>query len=75
MVGNLSEQIFLIENRERFDLIYVDASHLALDVVVDASLSWQLLCGGGVVIFDDYRWSSPLGEDPFFCRVRRSTLS
>ena len=56
----------LIENRERFDLIYVDASHLALDVVVDASLAWQLLRGGGVIIFDDYRWTSPLGEDPFF---------
>jgi predicted O-methyltransferase YrrM len=49
---------------ERFDFIYVDASHLALDVIVDAALAWPLLVPGGILVFDDYGWRSPLGEDP-----------
>jgi hypothetical protein len=47
----------------RFELIYVDGSHFGLDVLVDASLSWQLLVPGGVIVFDDYRWNY-LGDDP-----------
>ena len=39
---------------ESFDVIYVDGSHMALDVVVDAALSWQLLSENGLLIFDDY---------------------
>jgi predicted O-methyltransferase YrrM len=42
----------------RFDLVYVDGSHLALDVIVDAALSWQLLTQGGILIFDDYSLSA-----------------
>jgi SAM-dependent methyltransferase len=41
---------------DRFDLAYVDGSHLALDVLVDASLAWQLLEDGGILVFDDYTW-------------------
>jgi predicted O-methyltransferase YrrM len=52
----------LSEERARFDLVYVDGSHLALDVLVDASLSWPLVVPGGVLIFDDYSWAL-LGED------------
>jgi hypothetical protein len=43
--------------------VYVDGSHLGLDVVVDAALAWQLLDAGGCMIFDDYRWAQ-LGDDP-----------
>jgi predicted O-methyltransferase YrrM len=39
---------------QRFDLVYVDGSHLALDVYRDAVLAWPLVAGGGIVIFDDY---------------------
>jgi predicted O-methyltransferase YrrM len=49
--------------REAFDLIYVDASHHSHDVYVDAVLSWPLLSGGGIMIFDDYRWRQ-LADDP-----------
>ena len=52
----------LTEEGAQFDLVYVDGSHLALDVMVDASLSWPLVASGGVVIFDDYVWTK-LGED------------
>jgi predicted O-methyltransferase YrrM len=40
-----------------FDLIYIDGSHQAPDVLTDAILSFQLLRVGGVMIFDDYLWS------------------
>lgn len=54
----------LISAAEEFDLIYIDASHFAIDVIVDAALAWKLLAPGGTLVFDDYDWSSPLGEDP-----------
>ena len=37
-----------------FDLIYVDGSHHADDVIVDAVKCFELLKVGGVMIFDDY---------------------
>jgi predicted O-methyltransferase YrrM len=44
----------LVHEGAEFDLAYVDASHRALDVVIDAALTWKLLARGGVAIFDDY---------------------
>jgi hypothetical protein len=41
---------------EPFDLIYIDGSHRALDVLQDAFLGWRLLKPGGLMIFDDYLW-------------------
>lgn len=40
--------------KEHFDLIYVDGSHRADDVLVDAVESFSLLKVGGIMIFDDY---------------------
>lgn len=42
---------------ESYDIIYVDGSHTADDVMTDAVLSWLLLREGGFLIFDDYGWS------------------
>lgn len=42
--------------REQYDFIYVDASHIAKDVLMDAVLSWEILKINGVMIFDDYEW-------------------
>jgi predicted O-methyltransferase YrrM len=42
----------------KFDLIYIDGSHTAPDVLSDAVLAWPLLNVGGVMIFDDYLWRS-----------------
>jgi len=39
-----------------FDFIYVDGSHEAPDVLLDAVLSYQLLRKGGVIAFNDYLW-------------------
>jgi len=53
-------------NSEAFDLIYIDGSHTAPDVLLDAVLAFQLVRIGGVMIFDDYLWSMelPLYADP-----------
>jgi len=47
-------------NIPKFDLIYVDGSHLAADVLVDAILSFNLLKVGGIMIFDDYNSPNPI---------------
>ncbi len=39
---------------EKYDFIYVDGSHLCLDVFLDLMLSWKLLNVGGVMAIDDY---------------------
>jgi SAM-dependent methyltransferase len=53
----------LVDEGVEFDLIYVDASHTAFDVLVDVALAWQMLASGGIAIFDDYG-EIPPGEDP-----------
>lgn len=53
----------LVDEGAEFDLVYVDGSHYALDVVVDAALSWRLLADGGTMVFDDYGWNNE-GDDP-----------
>jgi predicted O-methyltransferase YrrM len=54
------------ERSELFDLIYVDGSHTAPDVLTDAVLAFELLRVGGVMVFDDYLWSmeAPPHVDP-----------
>lgn len=39
---------------ERFDLIYIDGSHAALDVIQDAAGAWKLVKPHGILVFDDY---------------------
>lgn len=39
-----------------FDLIYVDGSHYASDVLMDLYESLRLLHNGGILIADDYGW-------------------
>lgn len=41
---------------QKFNFIYIDGSHDAKDVLMDAVLSWELLSVGGIMIFDDYEW-------------------
>lgn len=43
-------------HQETFDLIYIDGSHNAFDVLTDAIFSFPLCKSGGIVIFDDYLW-------------------
>jgi predicted O-methyltransferase YrrM len=53
--------------QESFDLVYVDGSHQAPDVLADAVLGFKLLKVSGVMIFDDYIWSGTIPRDPILC--------
>ncbi len=65
-LSGLSEKATLITGRSQvtlrslpldsYDIVYIDGSHDAPDVMVDAALSWELLKKGGIMIFDDYMW-------------------
>lgn len=52
-----------------FDLVYIDGSHQAPDVLADAVLGFRLLKVGGLIVFDDYLWAEklPQGKDPLRC--------
>jgi predicted O-methyltransferase YrrM len=53
--GNSQEILPILITREnRFDLIYIDGSHQAPDVLTDAIMAFQLLRVGGLMVFDDY---------------------
>ena len=47
----------IYENNIKFDFIYLDGSHRAIDVLTDLVLSFRLLSINGVCICDDYTWS------------------
>ncbi len=47
----------LLASGARADLVYVDGSHEAPDVLADLVLSFRLLAPGGVILCDDYLWS------------------
>jgi len=47
-----------------FDLIYVDGSHLAHDVLADLVLSFELLRNGGTMVADDYLWYERIRSSP-----------
>lgn len=51
-----SQDVLRLLTGERFDLIYIDGSHEAPDVLADAVLAWPLLKPGGLLGFDDYTW-------------------
>jgi predicted O-methyltransferase YrrM len=53
----LSHEVLRTLPVEQFDFVYVDASHEAPDVLIDAALCWLLLKPRGLLAFDDYEWS------------------
>ena len=65
-LSGLSDKMTIIKGRSQvtlrslpfdsFDIIYIDGSHTAPNVLLDAALSWDLLKKGGIMIFDDYMW-------------------
>lgn len=59
MVGQ-SKKILRMLPLESYDLIYIDGSHIATDVLRDAVLCWDLLKVGGILIFDDYEYETPI---------------
>ncbi|OBH58700.1 hypothetical protein A5686_23650 [Mycobacterium sp. E2479] len=53
----------LLDEQQEFDVIYVDGSHFADDVLTDGITAWRLLKQGGILIFDDF-------VGPFYPRAR-----
>jgi predicted O-methyltransferase YrrM len=45
-----------------YDFIYIDGSHVAIDVMFDAVCSMRLLAPHGIMCFDDYIWNPGLPE-------------
>lgn len=45
-----------------FDFIYIDADHTAAGVLLDAEMAWVCLKSGGILAFDDYKWSDGTGD-------------
>ena len=54
---NACAQLITEGRRSQFDLIYIDGSHLACDVLSDALLTYPLAKDGALIIFDDYLWN------------------
>jgi len=48
----------LIQDKQRFDFIYIDGSHIAKDVLTDACMAWPLLKKNGIMVLDDYLWGN-----------------
>jgi cephalosporin hydroxylase len=51
------------QKKEFADYVYVDGSHLAVDVLIDMVLSWSLLKTGGIMMLDDYLWGIHTDDD------------
>jgi predicted O-methyltransferase YrrM len=54
---NACSQLIVEGYRSHFDLIYIDGSHKACDVLSDALLTYHLAKEGALIIFDDYLWN------------------
>ena len=68
-------------NIKKFDLIYVDGSHHADDVIIDALKCFEMLCDGGLLIFDDYLWKyyendidNPAGAINKFLKIKKKNI-
>lgn len=46
-----------------FDFIYIDGSHVGIDVLRDGVMACDLLKPGGAMIFDDYNWDMGSNRD------------
>jgi predicted O-methyltransferase YrrM len=49
----------LLQDGVRADLLYIDGSHAAPDVLRDMVLGFELVKPGGFMIGDDYLWADP----------------
>ena len=53
----------MIKQNKKFDFIYIDGSHKAIDCYVDCLLSWQLLNDNGIMGIDDYLYKISLTDE------------
>lgn len=48
--------IHLYKQDKKFDFIYIDGSHTAIDVNADLVMAWKVLKVNGLIYCDDYLW-------------------
>tara|TARA_X000001036_G_scaffold223960_1_gene209594 strand:+ start:24 stop:740 length:717 start_codon:yes stop_codon:yes gene_type:complete len=54
----MRSEVFFKKNAFDFDVIYIDGSHLAEDVLKDCRSSWSCLKRDGILILDDFFWNN-----------------
>jgi hypothetical protein len=59
---------FFLQNNNKFEVIYIDGSHLSSQVYKDCSNAWSALQTNGFLICDDYIWShyKKIEDNPCF---------
>jgi predicted O-methyltransferase YrrM len=53
----------------KFDFVYLDSAHEALETFTELSLYWELLIDGGILFGDDYKWPAVNHDLKLFCKV------
>ena len=57
--GDSNEVLFqMMMNKELYDFIYIDGSHLSFDCYTDLLQSWRILARGGLLAIDDYLYNT-----------------
>ena len=59
---------FFLQNNNKFEVIYIDGSHLSSQVYKDCLNAWSVLQTNGFLICDDYIWShyKKIEDNPCF---------
>lgn len=57
LMGKSQDILRTREFDNKIDIVYIDGSHRAPHVLIDACLTFLMLKRGGVMIFDDYTWN------------------
>ena len=61
--GRSEDMLCKLQSSE-YDLVFVDGSHLAPDVLSDAVHAYRLCRNGGRIVFDDYSWGPDRDDRP-----------
>lgn len=56
-ISSMEAAHFMLKKQAEFDLIYVDGSHEYESVLMDITLFWKILKKGGIMVFDDAKWT------------------
>jgi predicted O-methyltransferase YrrM len=73
-----SAEFFIASISDKYDLVYVDGSHRASDVLLDLVEGFNRLNTNGILMIDDYLWkhyergqNNPCIAVNYFCRIYR----
>jgi hypothetical protein len=63
-IGESNNILRKLDTTPTYDIIYIDGSHIASDILTDAVLCHSLLKQYGLLIFDDYLWTGTSKKTP-----------